>query len=49
MSYNIRKDFYYSLLGKDVAFFDDDEHRTGNLSKYFTSKLMPHISVKNEL
>ena len=33
LSYNIRKDYTWSILTKDVAFFDDDDHLTGDLSK----------------
>jgi len=29
---NIRKDFYESMINKDVAFYD--ERRTGDLSKF---------------
>ena len=29
---NLRRDFYESIISKDIAFFD--ERRTGDLSKY---------------
>ena len=33
ISYNIRVDYFWSILTKDIAFFDDDDHLTGDLSK----------------
>ena len=31
ISFALRRDFFTSLLSKDVAFYDDDDHRTGEL------------------
>ena len=30
---NLRKDYFASILHKDIAFFDD--RRTGDISKYY--------------
>ena len=41
ISFNIRRDFFKSLIEKDVAFFDDDDHSTGELSKYYKIHVDP--------
>jgi len=37
ISFNIRRDFFEALIGKDIAFFDDDDHRTGELMSRMNS------------
>lgn len=37
---NLRKDFFTSVLAKDIEFYD--ERRTGEISKFFQSIVLNH-------